>query len=310
MALGQAGSRGVRRSDRPALARGTRLPVLSHPDRLPELPRPRPDGLSLRPRHANLLHRQGHRGPDRGDGRRPGGRPARLADGAAEGGRVRAGVLLRPLRHRLERVGEGATHEPADREGAARPALGCRRGSPVRARRPLVRGRQRPALRLRVSGGGGGDGAGRLGGRYLRIIQGPPRRLRQGGSLPLVIKTTAPLGIPRLLASGEESLPKRLAQERGAIYNGTRHLYAVADESAMVQKSVAEATDAAPSLGERPLVALSAGARQYPGFTKKQAKRADEQANEFEAGLINLSENSELVVAKNSEHYIQFDRPG
>jgi pimeloyl-ACP methyl ester carboxylesterase len=126
---------------------------------------------------------------------------------------------------------------------------------------------------------------------------------------PLVIKTTAPLGIPRLLASGEDSLPKRLAQERGAIYNGTRHLYAVADESATVQKSVAEATDAAPSLGEKPLVALSAGARQYPGFTKKQAKRADEQANEFEAGLINLSENSELVIAKNSEHYIQFDRP-
>src|SRR3712207_4260082 len=81
---------------------------------------------------------------------------------------------------------------------------------------------------------------------------------------PLVIKTTAPLGIPRLLASGEESLPKRLAQERGAIYNGTRHLYAVADESARVQKSVAEATDAAPSLGKKPLVALSAGARQYP----------------------------------------------
>src|SRR5215218_9304016 len=126
---------------------------------------------------------------------------------------------------------------------------------------------------------------------------------------PLTIKATAPLGIPRLLASQGGSLPKRLAQERGAIYNGTRHLYAVADESARVQESVAEATDAAPSLGEKPLVALSAGARQYPGFTKKQAKRADEQANEFEAGLKNLSENSELVVAKNSEHYIQFGRP-
>jgi pimeloyl-ACP methyl ester carboxylesterase len=126
---------------------------------------------------------------------------------------------------------------------------------------------------------------------------------------PLTIKATAPLGIPRLLASQEGSLPKRLAQERTAIYNGTRHLYAVADETAMVQKSVAEATDAAPSLGEKPLVVLSAGARQFPGLTNKQAKRTDEQANEFEAGLINLSENSELVVAKNSEHYIQFDRP-
>jgi hypothetical protein len=52
-------------------------------------------------------------------------------------------------------------------------------------------------------------------------------------------------------------------------------------------------------------VVLSVGARQYPGFTKKQAKRADEQANEFEATLTDLSENSELVVA-NSEHYIQY----
>ena len=125
---------------------------------------------------------------------------------------------------------------------------------------------------------------------------------------PLVIKTTAPLGIPRLLASGEDSLPKRLAQERGAIYNGTRHLYAVADESATVQKSVAEATDAAPSLGEKPLVVLSAGDRQLPGSTK-QAKRTNEQFNEFQASRQDLSENSELVVAKNSEHYIQFDRP-
>jgi pimeloyl-ACP methyl ester carboxylesterase len=125
---------------------------------------------------------------------------------------------------------------------------------------------------------------------------------------PLLIKAAAPLGILRLVPSvGEESLPKRLAQQRSAIYNGTRHLYAVADESATVQKSVAEATDAAPSLGEKPLMVLSAGARQYP--STKQAKRVDEQTNEFEAGLEDLSENSELVVAKNSAHYIHFDRP-
>jgi pimeloyl-ACP methyl ester carboxylesterase len=126
---------------------------------------------------------------------------------------------------------------------------------------------------------------------------------------PLTIKAMAPLGIPRLLASQGGSLPKRLAQERSAIYNGTRHLYAVADETATVQKSVAEATDAAPSLGEKPLVVLSAGARQFPGLTNKQAKRTDEQVNDFEAGMSDLSRNSKLVVAKNSEHYIQFDRP-
>jgi pimeloyl-ACP methyl ester carboxylesterase len=130
---------------------------------------------------------------------------------------------------------------------------------------------------------------------------------------PLLIKATAPLGIPRLLAgggaSGEGGPPEELAKERSAIYNGTRHLYAVADEASSVQKSVATATDAAPSLGDKPLIVLSAGAREYPGFTKGQAKRAQDQADEFEAGLTGLSENSELVVARNSTHYIQFDRP-
>jgi len=73
---------------------------------------------------------------------------------------------------------------------------------------------------------------------------------------------------------------------------------------------VAEATDAAPSLGEKPLIVLSAGSRRYPGFTKGQAKRFNERANRFEAGLPELSQNSKLVVAKDSAHYIQFDRPG
>jgi hypothetical protein len=62
-------------------------------------------------------------------------------------------------------------------------------------------------------------------------------------------------------------------------------------------------------LGDKPLIVLIAGARQYPGFTKEQAKRADKHTNEFEASRQELSENSKLVVAKNSAHYIQWDRP-
>jgi hypothetical protein len=126
-----------------------------------------------------------------------------------------------------------------------------------------------------------------------------------------MLKVLAPLGIPRLLSGGSgEGGPLEGFEERNALYSGTRHLYAVADESATINKSVAKATDAVPSLGEKPLIVLSAGARQYPGFTKGQAKRMDEQTNEFEAGLTDLSENSKLIVAKNSAHYIQFDRPG
>jgi hypothetical protein len=39
-----------------------------------------------------------------------------------------------------------------------------------------------------------------------------------------------------------------------------------------VQESVATATDADSSLGAKPLIVLSAGAREYPGFTKEQAE--------------------------------------
>ena len=126
---------------------------------------------------------------------------------------------------------------------------------------------------------------------------------------PLTVKVLAPLGILRLIASEVDSLPRQLAQERSAIYTGTRHLYAFSDESATINESIATATDAAPSLGDKPLIVLIAGARQYPGFTKEQAERADKQINEFEASRQDLSENSKLVVAKNSAHYIQWDRP-
>ena len=147
----------------------------------------------------------------------------------------------------------------------------------------------------------------------MRVLDKDLRDAAEGATpSPLTLKAMAPLGIVRLLSggSGEGGLPEGFGEERNAIYNSTRHIYAFADESATINKSVAKATDAAPSLGEKPLIVLSAGSRQYPGFTKGQAKRFNERANEFEASLPDLSQNSKLVVAKDSAHYIQFDRPG
>ena len=146
-----------------------------------------------------------------------------------------------------------------------------------------------------------------------RVLDKDLRDAAEGATpSPLTLKAMAPLGIVRLLSggSGEGGPPEGFGEERNAIYNSTRHIYAFADESATINESVAEATDAAPSLGEKPLIVLSAGSRQYPGFTKGQAKRFNERANRFEAGLPELSQNSKLVVAKDSAHYIQFDRPG
>jgi len=128
---------------------------------------------------------------------------------------------------------------------------------------------------------------------------------------PLMLKVVVALGIDRLSPEppGSPNPPEGLEDERNALYSSTGHLYAALDESVTFNESVAEVANAAPSLGEKPLIVLSAGARQYPGFTKGQIKRFDEQFNKFEAGLTDLSENSKLVVAKDSAHYIQFDRP-
>jgi pimeloyl-ACP methyl ester carboxylesterase len=103
--------------------------------------------------------------------------------------------------------------------------------------------------------------------------------LAKAAPSPLVIKTTAPLGIPRLLASEEDSLPKRLAQQRSAIYNGTRHLYAVADESATVQQSVAEATDAAPLARGKAAGGPERGGPPVPQLHEK-AGEADRRADQ------------------------------
>src|SRR5215207_2483255 len=309
MALGGAGPRGARRSDRPALTLRTPLPVLSHPDRLPELPRPRRDVLSLRPRHANLLHGEGQRRPIRGDGRRPGG-------GLLDWQTVQPKVATFARVCSYDRSGIGWS------ESGPTPRTSQRI---VRELHALLSdaGEEAPYVLVGHSFGGANlqlyaseypeEAAGMVladSALDTRVLDKDLQKAVAGiQPSPLTIKAAAPLGIPRLLASGEDSLPKRLAQERTAIYNSTRHLYAVADESATVQKSVAEATDADPSLGEKPLVVLSAGARQFPGLTNLQAKRTDEQMNDFEAGMTDLSRNSKLVVAKNSEHYIHFDRP-
>ena len=84
-----------------------------------------------------------------------------------------------------------------------------------------------------------------------RVLDKDLRDAAEGATpSPLTLKAMAPLGIVRLLSggSGEGGLPEGFGEERNAIYNSTRHIYAFADESATINKSVAKATDAAPRL--------------------------------------------------------------
>lgn len=61
-------------------------------------------------------------------------------------------------------------------------------------------------------------------------------------------------------------------------------------------------------LGDVPLIVLTRGVSEYSG-TKESAKMQDEDRKQRQADLLNLSSNSQQIIAKNSGHHIQLDDP-
>jgi pimeloyl-ACP methyl ester carboxylesterase len=61
-------------------------------------------------------------------------------------------------------------------------------------------------------------------------------------------------------------------------------------------------------LGDMPLIVLTRGVSEYSG-TNELTKMQDEDRKQRQADLVNLSSNSEQIIAKNSGHHIQLDDP-
>jgi len=125
--------------------------------------------------------------------------------------------------------------------------------------------------------------------------------------LSLWNKILATIGVTRLpYTFGGET------DERTAISTHAKDAYEYIDEYSSLEESFKERRAATVSLGDKPLMVLSAGARggdMFPGFSQEQSDQINEAWTKSEADLTQVSQNSEQIIAEDSGHNIQADDP-
>jgi pimeloyl-ACP methyl ester carboxylesterase len=119
---------------------------------------------------------------------------------------------------------------------------------------------------------------------------------------------------PKFLATiGVTRLPYTFGgqtDERTAISTHAKNTYEALDETTSLEESAKERRAATVSLGDKPLMVLSAGARDpLPGASQEQSDRFNEAWTKSQADLTQASQNSEQIIAEDSTHNIQADDP-
>jgi pimeloyl-ACP methyl ester carboxylesterase len=98
--------------------------------------------------------------------------------------------------------------------------------------------------------------------------------------------------------------------EYAAITTHAKNTYEAMDETTSLPQSGKERRAAKVSLGDKPLMVLSAGARDpLPGASQEQSDRFNEAWTKSGANLTGLSQNSEHIIAEDSTHAIPYDDP-
>jgi pimeloyl-ACP methyl ester carboxylesterase len=98
--------------------------------------------------------------------------------------------------------------------------------------------------------------------------------------------------------------------ENAAISTHAKNIYEALDETTSLEESAKERRAATVSLGDKPLMVLSAGARDpLPGASQEQSDRFNEAWTKSQVDLTRLSRNSEHIIAEDSAHNIQDDDP-
>jgi pimeloyl-ACP methyl ester carboxylesterase len=134
---------------------------------------------------------------------------------------------------------------------------------------------------------------------------------------PVWTKILTTFGVVRLLTMLEpvgypfSELPPDSADEALAISSRTPHLYEGADESSSLLESISEVHAAPMSLGDKPLIVLTAGPLQLEGMglSQEQAHQIDEAHSEHQADLARRSQNGKQIIAEESGHYIHLEQP-
>jgi pimeloyl-ACP methyl ester carboxylesterase len=139
----------------------------------------------------------------------------------------------------------------------------------------------------------------------------PPEviEMMTAGPPPLLVKTFAALGILRLMHLGEppDSLPGEVRDLSDA-FNPTSTTGWLGEMNA-AEDIMAQAGETG-SLGDRPLVVLSAGqVYRPPRVSDDVSAQMVETWNALQADLASLSSNADRRVVPDATHYIQLDDP-
>jgi pimeloyl-ACP methyl ester carboxylesterase len=120
-------------------------------------------------------------------------------------------------------------------------------------------------------------------------------------------KILATIGVTRLpYTLGGET------DERTAISTHAKDVYEVADESSSFEESFEQRLSSPLSLGDKPLIVLTAGDLQVPpeaGIPQEQIDQFLDAHSEFQADLARYSQNAKQIIAEESGHDIQADDP-
>jgi hypothetical protein len=102
-----------------------------------------------------------------------------------------------------------------------------------------------------------------------------------------------------------------LEDEQAAISSHRKHIFAIADETSSLEESFAENRADPMTLGDKPLMVLTAGSVQTEGtsLSPQQAEQLDKLHSESQAALTKRSENTRQIIAEDSGHYIQVEQP-
>lgn len=132
---------------------------------------------------------------------------------------------------------------------------------------------------------------------------------------PLLLKIYATIGLTRLPYTLEAETPgltsPELEDEQAAISSHRKHIFTIADETSSLEESFAENRAHPMSLEDKPLMVLTAGSVQTEGtgLSPEQAAHLDKLHSESQAALTRRSENARQIIAEDSGHYIQVEKP-